>query len=203
VEHRGFEPRTPCLPGTGRSYFHISIPSCRDRVTSSLCRPCTRSAVLIECLFEYQSGLQNCHDRWTRRAPRQLPDPYGLGCRLHGQLVGSLSDWLAFSSEAPRDVQVGVSRRLDLRVSFRNSLAFADSNPVPLAPEMWRTLRLVPRRHPARCSWLPLPYRHPGLGRAIRNSGHFSVVVAMQALGTGMRRSSTGYSRTSLDWPDK
>jgi hypothetical protein len=25
VEHRGFEPRTPCLPGTGRTYFRISI----------------------------------------------------------------------------------------------------------------------------------------------------------------------------------
>jgi hypothetical protein len=25
VEHRGFEPRTPCLPGTGRPYFCISI----------------------------------------------------------------------------------------------------------------------------------------------------------------------------------
>jgi hypothetical protein len=53
VEHGGFEPPTPCLPGTGNRCSASSSTCCRDWTGSFACRSVARSVVLIECLFEY------------------------------------------------------------------------------------------------------------------------------------------------------
>ena len=62
VEHGGFEPPTPCLPGTGRGPFRISIATLRDCTPSSACRRRTPAVGAIECLFAYHLARSLCAD---------------------------------------------------------------------------------------------------------------------------------------------
>ena len=56
VEHRGFEPRTPCLPGKGGAVLASSGRRQQDRSSSVVCLAGPRPVVVIECLFACPLG---------------------------------------------------------------------------------------------------------------------------------------------------